>query len=106
MLLVTDDDGALRALDFDDYESRMHRLLRLHYRTYVIEDGPRSLALTRALTLYSTAISTPSKWSASRPAARRFNARSGRRFVRPLLVQPRATGDSPHNLVARAPAAL
>jgi methylated-DNA-[protein]-cysteine S-methyltransferase len=52
MLLVTDDDGALRALDFDDYESRMHRLLRLHYRTYALEGGPRSPALTRALTLY------------------------------------------------------
>lgn len=31
MLLVSDDDGRLRAADFHDYEERMHRLLRLHY---------------------------------------------------------------------------
>lgn len=31
MLVVTDAEGRLRALDWDDCESRMHRLLRLHY---------------------------------------------------------------------------
>jgi methylated-DNA-[protein]-cysteine S-methyltransferase len=30
-LLVTDAEGALRALDWEDYEDRMHGLLRLHY---------------------------------------------------------------------------
>ncbi len=30
-LLVTDDDGVLRALDWEDYEPRMKELLRLHY---------------------------------------------------------------------------
>jgi methylated-DNA-[protein]-cysteine S-methyltransferase len=30
-LLVTDKEGALRALDWDDYESRMRELLRLQY---------------------------------------------------------------------------
>jgi methylated-DNA-[protein]-cysteine S-methyltransferase len=30
-LLVTDKDGALRALDWDDYEPRMRELLRLQY---------------------------------------------------------------------------
>ena len=30
-LLVTDADGALRALDWEDYETRMKELLRLHY---------------------------------------------------------------------------
>src|SRR5450432_2535654 len=30
-LLVTDDRGVLRALDFQDYEPRMLRLLRSHY---------------------------------------------------------------------------
>jgi O-6-methylguanine DNA methyltransferase len=52
MLLVTDDDDALRALDFADCESRMHRLLRLHYGTYALGAGPRSSALMWALTLY------------------------------------------------------
>ena len=31
MLIVYDEEGAVRALDWDDYEPRMHRLLRLHY---------------------------------------------------------------------------
>src|SRR5580704_5549334 len=31
MLLVTDDRERLRALDWDDHEERMRRLLRLHY---------------------------------------------------------------------------
>ncbi len=31
MLLVTDGEGRLRALDWEDYESRLRRLLRLHY---------------------------------------------------------------------------
>ena len=31
MLLVTDDRARLRALDWDDHEERMRRLLRLHY---------------------------------------------------------------------------
>ena len=30
-LLVTDAEGILRALDWQDYEHRMHELLRLHY---------------------------------------------------------------------------
>ena len=29
-LLVTDENGLLRAFDFEDYEARMLRLLRLH----------------------------------------------------------------------------
>lgn len=31
MLVVTDDELRLRALDWEDCEARMHRLLRLHY---------------------------------------------------------------------------
>jgi methylated-DNA-[protein]-cysteine S-methyltransferase len=31
MLVVTDREGRLRALDWADHEARMHRLLRLHY---------------------------------------------------------------------------
>lgn len=32
MLLVTDQAQRLRALDWDEYEARMHRLLTIHYR--------------------------------------------------------------------------
>jgi O-6-methylguanine DNA methyltransferase len=52
MLLVTDYDGALRSLDFDDYESRMHRLLRLHYGAYALVDSSSSSIVTRALKRY------------------------------------------------------
>lgn len=31
MLIVADHDGNLRAIDWEDHEPRMHRLLRLHY---------------------------------------------------------------------------
>jgi methylated-DNA-[protein]-cysteine S-methyltransferase len=31
MLIVADQDGNLRAADWTDHETRMHRLLRLHY---------------------------------------------------------------------------
>jgi methylated-DNA-[protein]-cysteine S-methyltransferase len=31
MLIITDDEQRLRALDWEDYEARMQQLLRLHY---------------------------------------------------------------------------
>ncbi len=49
ILLVTDPNGVLRALDFHDYEPRMHRLLRLHY-------GPVALHPTAAPALIVTAL--------------------------------------------------
>lgn len=36
ILVVWDDDGALRALDFEDYDARMQRLLRRHYEVYTL----------------------------------------------------------------------
>jgi len=44
-LLVSDDDGALRALDWEDYEPRMRELLRLHYGAVDLKEarGPRDL---------------------------------------------------------------
>jgi O-6-methylguanine DNA methyltransferase len=52
LLVVTDDDGVLRALDFPDYEARMHRLLREHYGDYTLQDGSAPVALTAALDAY------------------------------------------------------
>jgi methylated-DNA-[protein]-cysteine S-methyltransferase len=49
---VFDSDGALRALDFDNYESRLHRLLRLHYRISALEEGAAPTSVVRALTSY------------------------------------------------------
>ncbi|MBA3812154.1 MAG: methylated-DNA--[protein]-cysteine S-methyltransferase [Caulobacteraceae bacterium] len=40
MLLVGDQEGALRALDFEDHEPRLHRLLARHYPGHELADGP------------------------------------------------------------------
>jgi methylated-DNA-[protein]-cysteine S-methyltransferase len=52
MLLVTDDNGALRALDFDDYAARMKELLRLHYGAVALEKGRAPKAMRSALSAY------------------------------------------------------
>ena len=46
-LLVTDADGVLRALDWEDHEPRMRELLRLQYGAVALKDA-RSPAATRA----------------------------------------------------------
>jgi methylated-DNA-[protein]-cysteine S-methyltransferase len=51
-LLVTDDGGVLRALDWDDYEGRMLELLRLHYGVVTLRDGPAPAAMRKALNEY------------------------------------------------------
>jgi O-6-methylguanine DNA methyltransferase len=52
ILLVSDSDGALRALDFADYDLRLRRLLRLHYGTYQLDLAPAPVAVVSALTAY------------------------------------------------------
>src|SRR5579872_2250333 len=52
ILLVSDADGALRALDFDDYEARMAKLLRLHYGAVELTAGAAPPAARRALDAY------------------------------------------------------
>jgi methylated-DNA-[protein]-cysteine S-methyltransferase len=51
-LLVTDGEGVLRALDWSDYEARLHRLLRRHYGDVILEPAPAPGDITRALTGY------------------------------------------------------
>ncbi|WP_456618399.1 MULTISPECIES: methylated-DNA--[protein]-cysteine S-methyltransferase [unclassified Bradyrhizobium] len=51
-LLVTDADGALRALDWDDYEHRMRELLRLHYGAVALSDQPAPASMRTALSGY------------------------------------------------------
>lgn len=51
-LLVTDDDGCLRALDWSDFEARMHRLLRWHYGDYILDKASAPKDITEALTGY------------------------------------------------------
>jgi O-6-methylguanine DNA methyltransferase len=52
ILIVTDEEGLLRALDFADYEARMRELLRRHYRTYELKDAEAPAATTRAIGAY------------------------------------------------------
>jgi O-6-methylguanine DNA methyltransferase len=52
LLLVTDEDGVLRAVDFANYDSRMHRLLREHYGTYTLAKGGAPKAIVRAFDNY------------------------------------------------------
>jgi methylated-DNA-[protein]-cysteine S-methyltransferase len=56
MLLVHDSEQRLRALDFDDFASRMRRLLRLHYGTrgtdFVVKNRMTPSAILQALVDY------------------------------------------------------
>jgi methylated-DNA-[protein]-cysteine S-methyltransferase len=50
---VTDDTGAVRALDWHDFEARMLRLLGLHYRTgFTLEQGVGPAPVRDALHAY------------------------------------------------------
>lgn len=51
-LLVTDAEGALRALDWEDYEHRMRELLRLHYGVVDLSDQPAPTRMRTALSNY------------------------------------------------------
>ncbi|MET4065716.1 methylated-DNA-[protein]-cysteine S-methyltransferase [Bradyrhizobium sp. S3.2.6] len=51
-LLVTDADGALRALDWDDYGHRMRELLRLHYGAVDLRERSAPVAMKAALSDY------------------------------------------------------
>jgi methylated-DNA-[protein]-cysteine S-methyltransferase len=56
LLLIHDRKGHMRALDFHDFESRMRRLLRLHYgaegNDFAIEDRAAPRAIRRAISDY------------------------------------------------------
>lgn len=52
ILLVTDETGALRALDFHDFEPRMRRLLRRQYGELNTRDGAAPAVVYEALGRY------------------------------------------------------
>src|SRR5215469_3610188 len=56
LLLIHDREGHVRALDFHDFESRMRRLLRLHYGAdgddFTIEDCAAPAPIQRAISDY------------------------------------------------------
>jgi methylated-DNA-[protein]-cysteine S-methyltransferase len=51
-LLVADDDGVLRALDWEDYEFRMLDLLRRQYGAVSLQESQAPTAIRAALTAY------------------------------------------------------
>lgn len=52
ILLVTDENRRLRALDFEDHEDRMRRLLRRHYGTHQTLSVPAPTQIRDALDAY------------------------------------------------------
>jgi methylated-DNA-[protein]-cysteine S-methyltransferase len=56
LLLIHDREGHVRALDFHDFESRMRRLLRLHYgaegHDFAIENRAAPTTIRRAISDY------------------------------------------------------
>ena len=52
LLIVTDEDGVVRVLEFADLESRMSRLLDDHYGTYTLQNGAAPRSVIGALEAY------------------------------------------------------
>ena len=52
LLIVTDRDGVLRALDFSGFDARMQRLLARHYGAFALVDGAAPAAIITALDAY------------------------------------------------------
>lgn len=52
ILIVADAEGAVRAIDFADYEERMHQLLRIQYGDYSVSPDTGHGVAVRALTAY------------------------------------------------------
>ena len=52
LLIVTDERGALRALDFHDHEPRLDRLLKRHYGALRPEPGAAPAAVREAMAAY------------------------------------------------------
>jgi methylated-DNA-[protein]-cysteine S-methyltransferase len=52
LLLVTDDQEKVRALDFTDHKTRLYRLLRTHYGRYELTEGPAPAVVATALADY------------------------------------------------------
>ncbi|KQM35992.1 cysteine methyltransferase [Sphingomonas sp. Leaf10] len=52
--ILTDGDGVLRVLEFEDFSARMERLLRLHYGSggWRVEPATRTSEAMRAMTAY------------------------------------------------------
>lgn len=52
LLIVTEEEGALRALEFEGGETRMHRLLKKYCGSYTLHEGPAPDSISQALEAY------------------------------------------------------
>src|SRR5205823_8347493 len=52
LLLVTDEQGSVRALDFDDHRFRVHRVLTKRYGEHELLDAPSPSAVETRLRRY------------------------------------------------------
>jgi O-6-methylguanine DNA methyltransferase len=52
LLVVSDPEQRLRALDFVDFDERMRRLLARHYGQFTLSEGPAPVTITAALDAY------------------------------------------------------
>ena len=79
MLLVTDDEHRLRALDWEDHEARMRRLLQRHYGAEAVQlrDTTRASAARRALETYFEGDIDAISGALTATNARISNTRSG-----------------------------
>ena len=105
ILVVTDDEGALRALEFADHESRIHRFLRDHYGEYDLKPGAAPKSIIRSLDAYFdgdlTALDSIQTATGGTPSS----APSGVRSAKSNPAPRKATGKSPPKSAARRPVA-
>jgi len=52
LLLITDETGNLRGLEFEENEARLMRLLRRYYPAHILEEGLAPTEVKRALSTY------------------------------------------------------
>jgi methylated-DNA-[protein]-cysteine S-methyltransferase len=52
LLLVTDEEGALRALEFEENEARLTRLLNRYYPGHTLTEGAAPAAIKKSLSAY------------------------------------------------------
>ena len=78
-LLVTDAEGMLRALDWEDHAPRMRQLLRLQYGAVELKDAQAPRKLCAYCPAISRATSTVSPRSNGASPARRSSKKSGMR---------------------------
>ncbi len=98
MLLVTDEQERLRALDWEDDEVRMHRLLRLHYGAGLtrLEANAGVSNARRAVEAYYDGAVSAIDLLHVKTGVPTFSVKIGQHCAPSRLAKPRLMGASPH----------